>query len=290
MWYDKSGDGKIQTDELRLCSDSSGVYTFGKEYPIGDSYDIWLQYYGTNYQTGYAKVHMSGERNSDGSAKDIDEQVFIRATDDSCTYDGTINGVTWDDSTNYNYTTSGASGLAEVRVVLSAADKGISSRIWEGVNYKNIYSNLFTGGNLDLSDYSEGFWIKWDGINTNSLSTSQILAPDFFGIYMTIQDKIDLSPSTTEFDFSGDDNTNWYGAVIVSDTWGDLMYNTADSSAPRPMIDFNVGTISAAGQTVATYGIAIHTGLTYEQMIEFQWTASTDYVLGTGGNDWDWEP
>ena len=287
-WYDSSGDGKMQSNELRLCSDSSGVYTFGKEYPIGPSYDIHLQYYGASYQTGYAVVHMSGERNSDGSAKTVDEQVFIRATDDSVTYDGTINGVTWDDSTDYNYTLSGASGLAEVRVVLSAADKGLSSRIWEDVNYQYIYSDLFAGANLDLSDYSEGFWIKWDGIVSNNVATSQILAPDFFGIYMTIQDKIDLSPSTTNFDFSGDDNTNWHGAVIVSDSWGDLMYNTADASAPRPLIEFNVGTISANGTTIVTYGVALRTGLTYEQMVEYQWTASAAYYLGTPGSDWDW--
>ena len=289
-WYDANNDDKMQSGELRLCSDSSGVYTSGREYPIGAEYDIWLEYYGANYQTGYAKVHMSGAAASDLSAKIIDEQVFIRATDDSVIYDGTINGVTWDDSTNYNYTTSGATGLAEIRTVLSAADKGLSSRIWESVNYRSIYADLFTAGNLDITDYSEGFWIKWDTIVSDTIATSQILAPDFFGIYMTIQDKIDLSPSTSNFAFSGDDNTNWYGAIIVSSAMGDLMYNTADTSAPRPLVSFNVGTMTAAGQTVATYGVGIHTGLTYEQMVEYIWTASATYMLGTGGNDWDWEP
>lgn len=281
-WYDSNGDGKMQSTELKICSDSSGIYTSGKEYPIGADYDIWVQYYGTNYQTGYSKVHMSGSRNSDGSAKTIDEDIFIRATDNSVTYDGLINKVGWDDSTDYNATLSGTSGLAEVSIVLSAADKGLSSRIWEAVNYKNIYADI-----IDTNEYPEDFWIKWDAIIAG-IGISDVLAPDFFGIYMTIQDKIDLAPTVSDFEFYGDDNTNWYGAIVVSDSWGDLMYNSGDSSAPRPTVTFNVGTITASGQTVATYGVGIHTGLTYEQFVSFKWTESATYVLGTCGNDWDW--
>jgi len=288
-WYDANGDNKITADELRLCTDSSGTYTSGKEYPIGAEYDIWLQYYGTNYQTGYAKVHMSGDRNSDGSAKGLDEQVFILATDDSVTYNGLINNIGWDDSTDYNYTLSGTSGTAKVSVVLSAADKGLSSRIWEGVNYKQVYSTVFAASGIDINNYNKDFWIKWDSIGQdNTITKSAILAPDFFGIYMTIQDKIDLAPQVTDFDMYGDDNTNYYMASIVSSSWGDLIYNTADPSAPQPTIEFQVGTITAAGTTVATYGVAIHTGLTYEQMVSFLWTASAAYYLGTPGNDWDW--
>lgn len=289
-WYDSNGDGKMQSTELKLCSDASGVYTSGKEYPINyvdkdgnaHDFDIWVQAYGSSYQTCYAKVSMTGDRNSDGSAKTIEEDVFIRATDDSVTYDGLINRVGWDDSTDYNYTLSGTSGLAEVSIVLSAADKGLSSRIWEGVNYRTIYSDL-----VNLDDYPEPFWLKWDAVKAG-LGDADVLAPDFFGIYFTIQDKIDLAPTVSDFDFYGDDNTNWYGAIVVSNSFGDLMYNSGDSSAPKPTVTFNVGTITAAGTTVATYGVAIHTGLTYEEFTSFKWTASAAYYLGTPGNDWDW--
>ena len=103
-----------------------------------------------------------------------------------------------------------------------------------------------------------------------------------------IQDKIDLSPTVSHFEYYGDDNTNWFGLMVVNPSWGDLFYNTDDSSAPRPFVTFDVGTIDAAGTTAATYGIGIHTGLTYEQMESFKWTASATYHLGTAGNDWDW--
>lgn len=290
-WYDANGDTKMTADELRLCADSSGTYTSGKEYPIGPY--IWIQAYGTNYQTAYFKVHMTGQRNSDGSAKLVEEACYIRATDDSVTYNGLINNIGWDDSTDYNYTLSGTSGTAKVSVVLSAADKGLSSRIWDnapGGSYKTVYSTIFAASpNIDINNYVKEFWLKWDSIGIdNTITKSAILAPDFFGLYMTIQDKIDLAPTVTDFDLYGDDNTNFYMASYVTDGWGDLIYNTADPSAPQPTIDFQVGTITAAGTTVATYGVAIHTGLTYEQMVSFLWTASAAYYLGTPGSDWDW--
>lgn len=287
-WYDANKDNKMTADELRLCSDASGTYTTGKEYPIGPTF--WVQYYGSNYQTGYAQVHMEGQRNSDGSAKLIEEQVFIRATDDSVVYNGLINNIGWDDSTDYNYTASGTSGTAKVSVVLSAADKGISSRLWDGVNYRSVYSQIFVDSDINIQNYGEPFWLKWDSIISGQgiIAKSSILAPDFFGIYMTIQDKIDLAPTVTDFDLYGDDNTNFYMAAYVTSAWGDLMYNSGDPSAPQPTISFQVGTITAAGTTVATTGVAIHTGLTYEQMVSFLWTASAAYYLGTPGDDWDW--
>lgn len=282
-WFDGNADGKMQYTELRSFADSSGTYTAQKEYPIGDAFDIWIQAYGSGYQTSYTLVHMSGDRNSDGSAKTLDQDVFILTTDDSVTYDGLINNIAWDDASDYNATLKGYSGLAEVSVVLSAADKGISSRVWEAVNYKSIYSGL-----LDIEDYTEEFWLKWDQITGPTVESGLVQAPDFFGIYMTIQDKIELAPTTSDFELAGDDNTNWHGAIVVSDSWGDLIYNTGESSAPRPTVSFNVGTITASGTTIATYGVAIHTGLTYEQFTSFQWTASAAYYLGTPGNDWDW--
>lgn len=283
VWYDNDKDGKMDSNELRSCSDSSGTYTTLAEYPIGTEFDIWVQAYGSSYQTSYTKVHMTGHRNSDGSAKALDTDVFILTQDDSVTYDGLINGKTWDDSTDYNYTTDGTTGLAQASVVLSAADKGLSSRIWEDVDYKYIYSDL-----MDINDYDEEFWIKWDEITSTGISSSSVQAPDFFCVYMTIQDKIDLNPSVTDFDIYFDDDTNYYLLSYVSSDWGDLIYNTADSAAPRPTIDFSVGTITAAGTTVATYGVAVWTGCTYEQMVTGTWTKSATYYLGTPGNDWDW--
>ena len=280
-WYDSNGDGKMQYTELRSLTDSSGTYTTNREYPIGD-FDIWLQYHGTSYQTGYAKVSMSGSKNSDGSAKSLDQDVFIRATDDSVTYDGTIGNKVWDDGTDFNYTTT-SSGLAEISVVLSTEDKGISSRLWDAVDYKSVYSGL-----LDRTEYPEDFWLKWDEITDATVEGGQVLAPDFFGIYMTIADKILLSPTVGDFDFYGDDNTDWYGAIVVDSSWGQLIYKSADSSAPTPTLTFNVGTITGAGATDTTHGVCIHTGLTYEQMVSFKWTESATYQLGTAGSDWDW--
>lgn len=277
VWYDWDADGHMAYDEIGTFTESSGVYTSDIEYPIGLDYDIWVQVYASSYQVSYKLIHMTGDRNSDGSAKSVG-QIELRATDDAVTYDGMINRVAWDDSTDYNATLSGLSGLAEVSVVLSAADKGLSSQIWDQVNYKSIY------GLTKTYDY----WVKWDQITTTGIPDGAVLAPDFFCIYMTVQDKVDLAPTAGDFDVNFNDGTNWFFISFVSTSWGDLMYNTADESAPRPMIDFNVGTITGVGTTVATYGVAIWQGITYEAMLGGTWTKSATYYLGTPGDDWDW--
>jgi len=277
VFYDANGDGKMQYSEIGTFTETSGVYASDMEYPIGTEYDLWVQAYASGYQTTYKCFHMTGQRNSDGSAKSVG-QMELRATDDSVVYNGMINRVAWDDSSDYNASLSGESGLAEVSVVLSAADKGISSQIWEGVDYMTIY------GASKPYDY----YVHWDQITETGIPSSAFLAPDFFCIYMTVADKIDLSPSATDFDLNFNDGTNWFFIAFVSESWGDLMYNTADASAPQPMVSFNVGTITATGTTVATYGVAIWQGCTYESMLAGTWTKGAAYYLGTPGNDWDW--
>ncbi len=277
VWYDENGDGQMTFDEIGTFTESSGVYTSDEEYPIGEGYDLWVQAYKSTYQVAYKNCHMTGTRNSDGSAKSVGTMYEI-LTDDSVTYDGLINKVAWDDSSDYNATLKGTSGLAEISIVLSAADKGLSSNVWEDVDYQSIYGVS--------RDYD--YYVKWDQITDGGITKSAILAPDFFGIYMTLQDKADFNPSMSDFDFYYQGVTNFFLGAFVSSTWGDLFYNTADSSAPRPTVSFDVGTITASGTTAATYGVRICTGLTYEQMISGVWTESAACTLGTGGNDWDW--
>jgi len=286
VWFDEDNDGFMDYSEIGTFTESSGVYSSDEEYPINYidedgnpvEFDLWVQCYASGYQVTYKLFHITGQRNSDGSAKSVG-QMELRAVDDSVTYDGEIGGVTWDDSTDYNATLSGTSGLAEVDIVLSAADKGLSSQIWEGVSYQDVY-----GVHKD-----HDYYVKWDEIpSSGEISKNSILAPDFFCIYMTVGDKNDLSPSTADFDINFSDGTNWYFISIVDDSWGDLMYNTADASAPRPTVSFDVGTISASGTTAATYGVAIWQGVTYEQMLDGTWTKSATYYLGTPGDDWDW--
>jgi len=277
VWYDANSDGKMTYSEIGRFTESSGVYTSDNEYPIGSEYDLWVQCYATNYQVTYQLMHITGSRNTDGSAKTVGSMDLI-ATDDSVTYDGMINKVAWDDSSDYNATLKGTSGLAEISIVLSAADKGLSSQVWEAVDYMSVYGVT--------KDYD--YFVKWDQITEGGIPKAAILAPDFFGIYMTLQDKADLNPSMTDFDGYYQGVTNFFFFSTVTDAWGDLFYNSADSAAPRPTISFDVGTVTAAGTTVATYGVRICTGLTYEQMVSGVWTESAACTLGTGGNDWDW--
>ena len=278
VWWDENADGFMDYDEIGSFTEATGVYTSNLEYPIGSQFDLWVQIYAATYEVTYKILHMSGDRNSDGSAKPAGE-IECMLTDDSVTYAGEINGATWTTGTNYNYTLSGATGEAEIEITLSAADKGFSSNLWEGVDYETAY-----GIERDLP-----FFVYWDQITDDGIADASVMAPYFFGIYMTVQDKVDLAPTVSHFDYYGDDNTNWYGIQFIDASWGDLFYNTADATAPRPSITFDVGTITAAGTTIATYGVGICIGLTYEEMVSFKWTASATYKLGTCGDDWDWE-
>jgi len=223
VWWDADGDGFMDYSEIGSFTESSGVYTSNDEYPIGEDFDLWVQVYASGYQVTYKSVYMTGQRNSDGTAKPAGEIELVK-TDTGITYDGTINDVGWDDATDYNATLSGTSGPAEVKIVLSAADLGISSQVWDGVDYETIY-----GISRDMP-----FYVKWDQITDEGIADSSVMAPDFFGLTMAIADKVTLKPSVTDFDHYGDDDTNWYGLQVVTPDWGDLFYNTIDTSAPKP--------------------------------------------------------
>jgi len=281
VWYDENGDDVIQYSELGTFSESSGVYTSNLEYPIGLEYDLWVQSYVATYQLTYAKFHMTGQRNDDGSAKSVGN-LEHRFTDDSLTWNGFMNGVPFD-TTDYNYTLSGNTGTLTAEIVLSAADKGISNQVWEGIDYQKAY-----GINKDYD-----YYVRWDAIAEGAsdailISQSSVMAPTFAAFWCTVQDKVDGKPASSSFDLNYNDGTNWFFIKVLGSSFGDLMYNTADSIAPRPFMLVTMGTISAAGTFGATYGVGLWQGCTYENMVSGDWTQSTTLALGTCGDGWAW--
>ena len=281
IWFDLNLDGVMQYSELGSFTEASGVYTSDTEYPIGLDYDLWVQVYATNYQVTYSLEHMTGQRNSDGSAKNIG-QIELILTDDSITWSGRMNGVDFD-TTDYNATLSGTTGTLEAEFLLSAADYGISSQVWEGIDYQTVY------GESRALDYL----VKWDQIGEGdndeiTIAKASFLAPTFFSAYCTVQDKVDGMINVAEFDLNYDDGVNWFCINILTSDWGDLFYNTADASAPRPAVEFGMGTISGVGTFAATYGIGLWQGVTYDEMMAGSWTKGTDLALGTCGDGWGW--
>lgn len=293
VWYDTNEDDVMQYSELGSFTESSGVYTSNMEYPIDYSYidedgetvfvsfDFWVQVYATGYQITYQKCHMTGQRNTGGEAKNIG-YIEIIQTDDSITWSGRMNGVDFD-TTDYNYTLSGDEGTLECEFVLSAADYGLSSQIWEGIDYQTVYA----------ISKPHDYVVKWDEIGEGAddaitIAKSSIMAPTFFAAYLTVQDKVDGMINVAEFDLNYDDGVNWFCISVLTPAWGDLFYNTADSTAPRPAVEFGMGTISAAGTFAATYGIGIWQGVTYDEMLAGSWTKGTDLAVGTCGDAWGW--
>lgn len=291
IWYDANGDDVMQYSELGSFTEATGVYTSNMEYPIniapcedypdGVVFDLWVQVYATSYQITYEKLHMTGQRNTGGEAKNTGEIELI-LTDDSITWSGRMNGVDFD-TTDYNATLSGTSGTLECEFVLSAADYGLSSQVWEGIDYQTVY------GESKTHDYV----VKWDeiGEGTNdaiTIAKTSFLAPTFFCAYSTVQDKVDGQINVAEFDLNFDDGVNWYCISMLTGDWGDLFYNTADSTAPRPNVEFDMGTISAGGTFLATYGIGMWQGVTYDEMLAGSWTKGTALALGTCGDAWGW--
>ncbi len=281
VWFDANLDGVMQYSELGSFTESSGIYTSDMEYPIGLDYDLWVQIYATNYQVTYSLEHMTGQRNSDGSAKNIG-QIEVILTDDSITWSGRMNGVDFD-TTDYNYTLSGTTGTLEAEFTLSAADYGLSSQVWEGIDYETVY-----GENKD-NDYL----VKWDTIAEGNndaiiIADASYLAPTFFCAYATEAHKVTGGINVADFDINYADGTNWYCIEILTSSWGDLFYNTADTSAPRPSVEFDMGTITGAGTFLATYGIGIWQGVTYDEMMSGQWTKGTALAMGTCGDAWGW--
>ena len=281
LWFDRNLDGIMQYSEIGSFTETSGVYASDQEYPIGLDYDLWVQVYATNYQVTYEKVHMTGQRNSDGSAKNIG-QIEIIYTDDGLTWSGRMNGVDFD-TTDYNYTLSGTSGDLECEMTLSAADKGLSSQVWEGIDYMSVYQET------KVNDYL----VTWDSIVEGDndaivIAKASYLAPTFFCAYLTEAHKVAGQINVAEFDINYADGTNWYCINVLTEDWGDLFYNTADTSAPRPSLEFGMGTISGAGTFLATYGIGLWQGVTYDEMMAGSWTKGTDLALGTSGDAWGW--
>lgn len=280
LWYDRNGDGLMQYTELGLVSESSGVYTSNDEnYPIGSEFSIWAQVQHTDYFTEYIELYMTGSRNSDGSAKMASvaagSSIEMVYADTGSTYDGEINSVAWDDSTDYNYTANGATGPAEIEWVGANADEGVDSGVWDQVDYQSIYS----GVDSDATTKNHDYIVKWDEIT--SAGIAKFYAPTFLGFYMTEQDSVDLGLSGGDFDgyYFGPTNRYFFSYDL---SFEDMFYRTSDDSAPRWQYTFDVD-IDAAGQLIY---VGFVEGIEYNDMIEGSWTNSD--MLGTPGDDWDW--
>ena len=282
VWWDGNNDGVMQYSELGMFTDSSGTYTSNMEYPIGEDFTFWVQTYtSTTYQVQYWEVSMTGQRNSDGSAKTIGN-IEVRATADDVTYSGVANDAAFD-TTDYNYTLTGTSGELEVDVVHVTADKGLTSQVFEAVDYEKAYGIY--------KDHP--YLIKWDEIARGDgdailIDKDSVLAGTFLAMYCTIQDKVDLMVDVGDFDYNYNDGVNWYFISFFDKLTGDAMYNTVDATAPRMHFTVDFGTITAAGTFLATYGVALWECVKYDQMMAGSWTKGTALALGTAGDAWGW--
>lgn len=283
IWSDANGDGKMQYSELGLVTESSGTYTSSLEYTIGEANKFWVQVQASSYATAYIEMYMTGTKNSDGSAKVANiatgssiEMVYLN---DGQTYAGLIGSIAWDDSADYNSTTYGTDKNVKVLTTISAADQGLASQVWQGVNYASIYSQLST-----KADKEHSYWVKWDQISTEGIA--KFYAPTFLGVQMTHQDAIDFGMSTSDWDGDYDDLTTHFFWASESINWADLFYYTSDSAAPEGEFQFTCA-IKAAGTTVATVGVSFWINLEYDDMVSGTWGTSATYYCGTPGNDWD---
>jgi len=288
VWYDENGDGVMQYSELGSFTESSGVYTTNKEdYPISTTevdYWFWVQAYASAHWVTYAKVQMTGQRNSDGSAKSVG-QIELRQIDDALTWSGMANGAAFD-TTDYNATLSGTSGTLDAEMILSAADKGLASQVWTAVDYEKVYG-------IDADVPGMEYFIKWDSITEGdndaiNVADSSILSETFFCAYSTVADKNELVIDLTDFTYNYQDGTNWYCVKDFDSIIGDVMYNTDDANAPRPHVSFDFGVATASGTFLATYGIGCWYDIRYDQMAVGSWTKGATGALGTCGDAWGW--
>lgn len=290
IWYDANNDDVMQFSELGSFTESSGIYTtINENYPIGEDYEFWVQIYASNHWVTYQQVHMTGVRNADGAAK-MAGQIEVRQIDDALTWSGEANGVAFD-TTDYNAsipdagTGAGESGTLEAEMILSAADKGLATQVWEGFDYEKAYG-------ID-KDYP--YFIKWDSINEGAGDTllvadTSILAGTFFAAISTVQDKVDLVIDVADFDLYYSPGVDWYSLMFMNTADGqDWMYNTDDAAAPRPQFSFSFGAATAGGTFLATNGIGIWMDVPYNQMLGGTWDrTAAGHILGTPGDGWAW--
>lgn len=275
-WYDANDDGRMQQSEVGTTTDASGVYTTTNEdYPIGADFDLWVQFVYAGYGTVHALVHMTGTRNSDGAAKSVG-QIMTTDIDDTVTYSGTMKNIAWDDSSDYNSTTYGASGEAKVITTIAVSGDGIANEIWQGINYKAVYG----------IDAETEYWIPWSTIYSGGINEDNMMAPMFLSLIFSEADAGDLKPSVGDFDFIYEGATNYYYTAFVQDSWGDLVYLPTFSVSPTPEFVFDFGPVTAAGTTLATYGVSLWYNVPYQTMLYGGYSAAA-YYAGTPGDDWD---
>ena len=277
IWCDWNGDGIMQTGtfagysaenglvggELEPCASvaTTAVMTSPSPYPFDR--DIWIfvdtgkDVTGRDYQLKYAKFVLTGEPNTDGSAKALGS-IHLRATDDAITYSSIIGAVTFSKGTDYNYTLSGAEDSWEIRCKLVTADAGVSS---------GTHPAFYSGS---------GSFYNW--------LNGKDYAPTFMGMYMTNQDFIDLGMDTTGYDLVYQGASNTYLAKFVDDSDPNMFYDSDDSAAPTISFHSSVD-ISAAG--VILY-LGIWQDVEWSDFVLGIWGTADDQTLGTADDDYVW--
>jgi hypothetical protein len=291
-WFDWDFDGFMDKDEIFTFTEASGVYTSDIELPIsymeydeeGEPigmkwFDIWIQARATNYLLTHDVVHITGERNSGGEAKPAGT-VYLRYLDDGITYDGYIENVAWDDSSDYNATTYTAADATAEFIIKSAgtASRGLHSQVWEQVDYEAIY-----GYDADVP-----YYLHWDDIEDVDYTGDELeeiaCVGTFFSIYFTEQDVDDAGVSRSDFDDRISDAANIYFNQFTWD-WDELFYKASDDSAFQ-YDGFRITLDIDAAFAAVKVGFMID--VTMEDYIDsdIPYTTAANAV-GTLGTDWD---
>ena len=281
-WIDWNQDSLIDWNaEIFRFTESSGAYTSNIELPLSDPvnsriYPIWVQGQASTYQITYQDFTITGQRNIDGSAKPIGDMEFI-LTDDSLTYDGLMGTTAWDDGSDYNYTTYGASKTAHVVAKGGGtASKGLSSQCWEQVDYMTIYGHT----------KSVEYFLKWDQVESNPSDIEDMMyLGTSFNLYLTLQDYDDsgIKGTSAPFDNKIADQTNVH--LLVEDiNWSDLFQYSSDAGGFEYFISFLV---EIDADWAMAYGLFLQNiDLDdYYDADQSYTTAATN--IGTAGIDWD---
>lgn len=261
-WYDANQNQQFDFEEVEQIDTAAttGVFTSGREYPIGVNIYLMLDDVGEAYQTDIAVVMMEGSRNSDGSAKSLGN-VEYRATDDAITFSGLIGIYGIDDGTDYNATTYGGSATLTINALLATSDAGFSSQTHSKFGSTSQYS-----------------WLN-----------EREYAPTFLGMYMTNQDAIDFGFISSEFDYYHVGATNTFMAIYVNNI-GDgtgAFYDSDALNAPIWSASVNVNIDTTDGDAAILY-VGLFQDVLLTDFVKDSWGPTTDAtILGTCGADWD---
>ena len=277
-------DGVIDWDkEIFRFTEASSVYTSNIEVPITDplngfEFTVWVQGIATNYLLVHESFQITGQRNSDGSAKPAADDLEFVYLDDSLTYDGLMGTTAWDDSTDYNATLNGAEKTASAVIKGgSTASRGITSQVWEQVAYQTYY-----GVSSDIP-----YYVKWDQVESNPSEFEDLMkCGTFYGMYTTLQDYDDsnIRGTSSPWDDKMSDQTNTFLALWEDLNFNDLFRYSSDSAAFEYFIQYAVN--SQASWALAYGCLMIDVDMDDYLDADLPYTTAAN-VVGTAGIDWD---